>query len=177
MRACTVFHSWCLGGPRIGSDDPCFRMKKASSTSFICWGFQKNSKGLLCIFHKEEPGPSPRGALLSWLFRPGFYPPSLPWLATFWTCFWNSGKVMEAEAHSPKTRNGGHRKACVPWSPTGFILWLKDEKMKMKIHSVSSLSCRWLSSVSLQGLASVCALISSSYDDVYKKAHKDLILI
>ena len=26
---------------------------------------------------------------------------------------------MEAEAHSPKTRNGVHRKACVPKSPTG----------------------------------------------------------
>ena len=40
MRACIVFQSWCLGGPRIGSDDPSFGIKNVSSASSTCWGFQ-----------------------------------------------------------------------------------------------------------------------------------------
>ena len=54
----------------------------------------------------------PQGCtIVSWLLLPGLCIPSLPRSAT---ALWNSGKVMEAEACSLKTRNGGHRKACVP---------------------------------------------------------------
>ena len=49
--------------------------------------------------------------------------PPLPRLANIWTCFLNSGKVMEAEVHSLKARNGGCRKACVARIPARFHFW------------------------------------------------------
>ena len=67
MRACIVFQSWCLGGLRIGSDDPSFGINNASLASSICQGIlvlQKNSKVLLSVFLEEEPGPCPKFALL-----------------------------------------------------------------------------------------------------------------
>lgn len=39
MRACIDFQSWCLGGPRIGSDDPSLGMKNALSASSFVEGF------------------------------------------------------------------------------------------------------------------------------------------
>ena len=45
--------------------------------------------------------------------------PPFPDEQLFEPALWNSGKVMEAEAYSLKKRHGGHRKACVPGSPTG----------------------------------------------------------
>ena len=74
---------------------------------------QKGSKILLCVFLKEEPGPCPKAVLLS-LDCSSLVSASPPFLISR-----NSGKVVEAEAYSIKISNGGHRKACVPRSPTG----------------------------------------------------------
>lgn len=61
--------------------------------------------------------------------------PSFPWLATIWTCSLELRKIMEgwAKPVSCNQEMGGHRKAFVPRSPTGWfwclvsrVPWSKD---------------------------------------------------
>ena len=70
-------------------------------------------KDCYVYFLRRNQDPAPR---LHYCLFPGLCIPSLPWLAT---TLWNSGKVMESEAHSLKQEIRGHREACVPRSPTG----------------------------------------------------------
>ena len=80
-------------------------------------------KILLCIFLEGEPGPCPKAALLSLdCSSMVSASPPFPDQPLFEPPFWNSGTVMEAEAHSVKTRNGGHRKAYVLRTLLGFIV-------------------------------------------------------
>ena len=54
--------------PRMGSDDPSFRMKNGFINIFHLLGvsvLSRNSKKLLCVFLEEEPGPCRKAALLS----------------------------------------------------------------------------------------------------------------
>ena len=75
---------------------------------------------LLCVSLEGEPGPCPRAELLflgcSSLVSAS---PPFPDEQLFKYALWNSGKVIEAGGCSLQTRNGGHRKASVPRSPTG----------------------------------------------------------
>ena len=83
---------------------------------------------LLCIFLEEEPGPCPKAALF---FRdcsslvsasPPFPVEQLPFRA------W---KAMEAETPSLKTRNGGHRKSCVPQALQGPAQFQHEEMQEL----------------------------------------------
>ena len=58
---------------------------------------RKNSK----MFLEEEQGPWPKLHYCLLTAPPLSQIPSLPWVATTEPAFWNSGKVMEAEVHSP----------------------------------------------------------------------------
>ena len=86
------------------------------------WACQylQNSSKILFICLKGEPGPCLKAALLfldcSSLVSSS---PRFPDYQLFEPALWNSGKVIEAEAHSLKIRNGGHRKTFMPRSPTG----------------------------------------------------------
>ena len=71
---------------------------------------------------EREPGPAPRRCYCVLMAPPWSLPP-LPSLGEE-PAPGNSGKVLEPqrEAHFLRTRNGGHRKACMPSSPTGLCL-------------------------------------------------------
>ena len=78
---------------------------------------------MLRVSLEAEPGPCPKAALL---FLVGSSPvsasPPFPDQQLFEPALRNSGKVTEAGVYSLQTRNGGHRKAFVPRSPTGSCL-------------------------------------------------------
>ena len=86
---------------------------------------QSSSKILFCVSLEGEPGPCPKAALLFPLAVPALsHIPSLPWLASVWTC-----PLELREGHGgwmkPTSCNqdtGGHRKAFVPKSPTRSCL-------------------------------------------------------
>ena len=113
MKACIIFQSWCLGGPRTGSDDP-FGMKNASSTSYICWGFQfcgrtQRYYHVYSLRRNKDPGQSSSFscAIVSWLLLPGLCIPSLPWLATDWTCFLELWECLGSWRPFPKNKKWG----------------------------------------------------------------------
>ena len=113
MRGCIAFQSWCLGGPRIGSEDPSLRMKNAPSISSICWGFPFWGRTQRdCSVHSLRRNQDPKVARLS-LDCSSLVSatPPCPDEQPSDPAFWNSGRVMEAEAHSSKTRNGGTQKS------------------------------------------------------------------
>ena len=97
---------------------------------------QKGPNILLCILLEKELGSSPKTALLSLDYSSLVYAsPPFPDQQLFEPALWNSGKVMEAEAYSLKTKSGGHRKSCVPRSPTVTRLQNINGKKKKKIPS------------------------------------------
>ena len=107
--------SWCLDDPRVGSNDPSFGVKNASSTSSICWGFWCCGRTQRhCYSLKRNQDPAPRLHYGLWTAPPWSLHP-LPSLNN--NCLnLLFGNVMEAEAHSPKTRN------CVARIPIGPCL-------------------------------------------------------
>ena len=107
-----------FSGPRTGSRGPPSQEEYFTKKFFHLLGvlvLQKGLKILSCVFLEEEQGPCPNNALL----LPGLCIPSIPWLEN---AFWNSGKVMAAEAYSLKLSNEEHRKASVPRNPTETTL-------------------------------------------------------
>ena len=82
---------------------------------------EKSSKILLCIFLEEEPGPCPKAALLflDCFSSLHFCIPSLPWLATAWTC-----PLELREGHGgwnsfPKNKKWGIQKDLCPEASQG----------------------------------------------------------
>ena len=146
MEACIVFQSWCLGGPRIGSDDP-FGMKNVSSTSSICWefwfcGVTRRHCYVYSLRRNKDPDPNLYCLLtvLLWSLCPlnSLINKSLNLL------FWNAGNIMESEAHSPKTRNGDMEKLVCPGAPQGPAwsqlepdVWWQIPKILSPYHPVS----------------------------------------
>ena len=123
MRACIVFQSWCLGGPRVGSEDLSFGMNKASSTSSVCWGFQFCGwTQRYCYVYSLRRNQNPAPRLHCFLFTvPAWSLHLLPFLIS--NClnllFGTQGSSWRPEVHSPKIRSVRHRKACVLRSPVG----------------------------------------------------------
>ena len=99
-------------------------MKNASLTSSICWGFSsaEELKDVMCI-PLGGTRPCPKAALLflycSFLVCAS---PPFPDEQVFESAFWNSGKVMEAEAHSPKIKKWGTQKGLCAWEPHKALL-------------------------------------------------------
>ena len=123
MRACTVSQSWCLDGSRKRPDDPSFRMKNVPLTSSVCGGFQfcgrtQNYCYVYSLRRNQDSAPRLYYCLLT---SSSLVSASTPFSDEKLSepAFWNSGNVVEVEGNSPKTRNGGRRKACVSRSPTG----------------------------------------------------------
>ena len=123
MRACIAFQSWCLGGPRIGSEDPSLRMKNAPSVSSICWGFPFRGRTQRdCSVHSlrrnQDLVPRLRDCLLTappWSLQP--LPALMSNLLTL--LFGTQGGSWRLKPIPQKQEMGGHRKACVPRSPAG----------------------------------------------------------
>ena len=90
-------------------------------TSPTWWGLQclqNSSKVLLCVSLEGEPGPCPKAALLFLLTAPPLSPGPLP--SRISICLNLQGRSWRLnEAYFLLSRNGGHRKAFVPRSPTG----------------------------------------------------------
>ena len=104
---------------------------------------QKGSKILLCIFLEKEPDPGPK---LHYCFCSSPVSATLPSLIS--NClnlpFGTQGKVLEAEVYSLKIRYGGHRKACVPRSPTGPCSVSSSAESSQSHHrSFSQKSVEW----------------------------------
>ena len=74
-----------------------------------------------CVSLEREEGSCPKAVLLFLDYSSlGFASPSFPDQQLSEPAPWNSGKTMELnEAHFLKARNGGHRNAFVPRTPTG----------------------------------------------------------
>ena len=110
-----------FSGPRTGSagPPPSWNEDASSGSSSFCWGFQfcrKNQSycSVYSLRRSQDPALRLHYCVLMappWSLPPPFPDEQLP--------FGNSGKGMEAEAHSLKTSNGGRGKACVPGSPIG----------------------------------------------------------
>ena len=116
MQAFILFQSWCLvvtGLVLVGL-----------LSGFHLLGvlvLQKNSKTLLCVLIKEEPGPCPKAVPLFLDFSFLSTSSAFPDEQLFEPALWSPGKVLEAEAYSLKTRNGGHRKACAQEPPKALL--------------------------------------------------------
>ena len=110
------FQSWCSVVWWSFRNVDCFISIFRSLRSLL---LQKSSKILTCIFLEEGPASSPRLHSCLWRLLPGLCIPRFPDQHLFEPALWDSGKVMEAEVYSLKTRNRRHRKACMPRSPRG----------------------------------------------------------
>ena len=84
---------------------------------------QKSSKILLCVSLEVEPGPCPKAALLFF----GCYTcclciPSLPWLATVWTCPLECGAGLGGWSLFPTNKKQGTQKGFHAQEPHGVLL-------------------------------------------------------
>ena len=118
------------GGPPSSWNEECFIKQFFHLLGVLI--LQRGSNILLCIFLKEEPGPTPR-LYYCLLAAPPWSLHTLPSLIS--NFLWNSRNVMEPEAYSLKARKGGHRKACVPSS-------LQEPSCLQKYHRLGSLNNR-----------------------------------
>ena len=101
----------------ISGNEGC-SIKDAPLTSCLCWGFQfcKRTQRYFYLYalrRRLGPGSCPKAALLlldgsSLVSASPPFPDQPLWVSAPWS----SGKVLEAEAYSPKARNRGHRKPC-----------------------------------------------------------------
>ena len=135
QRGCDqLFQSffWLVGGEVSGSQH---HQPSGFSRSGVWvhvgtwWGFHYLQNSSNIVMHIPWGGTRtlPQGCTtVSWLFLPCLCIPSLPWLATVWTCLLElrEGHGSWMKPISCNQRNGGHRKAFVPRSPTGPCLVL-----------------------------------------------------
>ena len=97
---------------------------------------QNSLKILLCVSLDGNQDPAPRlHYCFSWLFLPCLCIPSLPWLASVWTCPVGTQRRSWRlnEAYFLLSRNGGHRRLLCPGAP--LVLGFTS---KMKEHSSGS---------------------------------------
>ena len=138
------FQSWCWGGPKIGSEDPSFGMNNASSTSSICWGFQFCGRSQSYYYayslrRKKDLASRLHCCLLT--IPPGLCIPSLPWLATFWTCFFEiQGMLQRPKLIPPRKEMGDTEKLVCPGTPQGPAWFLYQPVFACSYHCGYSFS-------------------------------------
>ena len=115
-----------LGGPRIGSWDPSFRMKNASSTSSIHWGLQFCGNTQRCCYVyslRRNQDPAPRLHYCLWTLPP--WPlqclPSLigNLLSMLFGTQGMSRRLKSIPLKAKKKKNRGYRKALCSQEPHG----------------------------------------------------------
>ena len=150
--------------------------ESASSTSWFqpVWGLRAYGQQTVNFSHLEGISVSaeelkdivfPQGgtrtllqgcAIVSWLLLPCLCIPSLPWLASVWTCPWNSGKVLEAEwSLFPVIKKWGTQKDFCAQEPHRVLLgfkgalgipWFPSRRGLCFLLHLLNCSCRWGSS-------------------------------
>ena len=115
---CVTFF-WLVDGEVTGwcSSNLVLSLKLPSSTWVGALIPEEELKGIvMCIPWGGTRALSQGCTVVSWLFLPRFFIPSLPWLAAVWTCPLgireDQGGWMKPISYRHK--NGGHRKSLVP---------------------------------------------------------------
>ena len=113
-KAFILLQNWCIVAPGL--------VLVVLLSGFYLLGLlvlQKGSQILLCIFLEKEPGACRKAA--QFYLDCSCMVSTSPDKQICEPTLWNSGKVMETETCSLKTRNGGHKGLCAQESHRALL--------------------------------------------------------